>query len=85
MSSVNYSLVVCDNIVPFILNISYPRECWEYKRHKFDIKNKAQKLARQASFSKLQMEKGSSVGEYLPEVQILINSLSDIGNHHPTQ
>lgn len=72
-------LSVQENVVPFIVNISCPREGWGYMQKKFDIKNNARKLAIRANFTKLRMEEGSSVIEFLTEVQILINSLNDIG------
>ena len=42
------------------------------------MKNNAKELAIRANFSNLQMQEGTNVGDFLTEVQVLINNLGDV-------
>jgi len=42
------------------------------------VKNNTTKLAIRTNFSNLQMQEGTNVGDFLTEVQVLINNLGDV-------
>ncbi len=72
-------LSIKDQIVPYILNVKNPKQCWDVFKRCFEVSNNARRLAIHHKFSNLHMEEGSNVVDFMHTIQDIVNQLSQFG------
>ncbi|KAL3695354.1 hypothetical protein R1sor_009430 [Riccia sorocarpa] len=71
---------VSKDLIPYLLDVKTPHECWTILKSICDVRNSATRLAAYQNFCSLKMDTGMLSADFLRRVKSVVNQLTEYGD-----